>query len=679
MMTPLRHATHVALGLIAALALMTAGLVAPATAGGDNDSWEQVAGELLNYGHPKAFAQDDTDETNVQAVGEGPDGETVILIDEAKDAPEHAEDGSFTEAELKEKYGDDVEVKDVGEITSTSDTDVVGGAPIHGPSGNSPQLLCSLGFAAWDSSGNPAAVTAGHCNDSGSFHSAGLNDPEYEDAAGGGDEFRFMHDFGTYGSWQFGKADNSSDDGFSVDATDFGVIDVTNDDLTLSPEVTTWTTPEDLSKSTTNISDVGAIDPHGAKIEKSGRTTGHTEAPAANIDIVDGVAKVGGKYPVRGFGIDDFMVQPGDSGSPVYQDETAIGVLSGGTAQYLWAASIEKPLAATDGYTLQLHVDAPEVTSPEDGGTVGAGEKIAGTAKPGSTLVVNPDDDKKFEVDVNGGGAWSFKAPDSFGTYSFSAKAKNGFNESDSVQHEVDVTLPAPKLTSPADGGKVTGPVTQVSGKGQPGATVSLSGAVEDTAKVDSDGTWKVKADLDYGNHKYYASQELDGVESKEVSAEVAVAPAPPKIDSLSDGDTVPVNRLPGAIAGSGMDGATVDLKVNGKDAGTADVSDGQWQISMPERVSTGDHRITASQQSDGVSSKKTSMQFTVIDTPAGSDRGNGSDADNAVSFGDGDPSSTPGFLPSTGAAAGLWAVMGIALLLIMTGSVALLSRLRRA
>ena len=601
------------------------------------------------------------------------------MIDEEKDGPERAEDGSFTEAELKEKYGDDVEVKNVGQLKSTSDTDVVGGAAIHGPSGNIPQLLCSLGFAAWDASGNPAAVTAGHCNNSGSFNSAGLNDPEYEDAAGGGDEFRFMHDLGTYGSWQYGEADNSSDDGFSVDATDFGVIDVANDDLTLSPEVTTWTTPEDLSKSTTNISDVGAIDPDGAKIEKSGRTTGHTEAPAANIDIVDGVAKVGGKYPVRGFGIDDFMVQPGDSGSPVYQDETAIGVLSGGTAQYLWAASIEKPLAATDGYTLQLHIDAPEVTSPNDGGTVGAGEKITGTAKPGSTLVINPDDDKKFEVDVNGSGAWSFKAPDNFGAYSFGATAKDGFNESDSIQHEVDVTLPAPKLTSPADGDKVTGPVTQVHGKGQPGAKVSVSGAVEDTTTVDSDGTWKAKADLDYGNHKYYASQELDGVESKEVSAQVAVAPAPPKIDSLKDGDTMPVHRLPRAITGSGIDGASVDLKVNGKDAGTADVSDGQWRISMPERISTGDHRITATQTSDGVRSKKTSIQFTVTDTPAGNDGGNGSDADNAVSLGDGDPSSIPGFLPSTGAAAGLWAMTGIALLLIVTGSTALLSRLRRA
>src|SRR5699024_5270606 len=156
------------------------------------------------------------------------------------------------------------------------------------------------------------------------------------------------------------------------------------------------------------------------------------------------------------------------------------------------------------------------------------------TAKPGSTLVINPDDDKKFEVDVNGSGAWSFKAPDSFGAYSFGARAKDGFNESDSIQHEVDVTLPAPKLTSPADG------------------------------------------------------------------------------------DTVPVHRVPRAITGSGNDRASVDLKVNGKDAGTADVSDGQWRISMPERISTGDHRITATQTSDGVRPKKTSIQFTVTDTPAG-------------------------------------------------------------
>src|SRR5699024_10221963 len=156
---------------------------------------------------------------------------------------------------------------------------------------------------------------------------------------------------------------------------------------------------------------------------KSSRTTGHTEAPAAKIHIVDVHHKVVGKYPIRRFSIDDFMVQPVDSGSPVYHDGTATDIPNGRTAQYLSAGGHEKPLAATDGYTLQLQVDAAEVTSLKYGGTVGAGEKISGTAKPGSTLVINPDDDKKFEVDVNGSGAWSFKAPDSFGTYSFSAKA----------------------------------------------------------------------------------------------------------------------------------------------------------------------------------------------------------------------------------------------------------------
>ena len=57
MLTPLRHASHIALGLIAALALMLAAVVAPATAGGDNESWEHVAGELLNYGAPESASK----------------------------------------------------------------------------------------------------------------------------------------------------------------------------------------------------------------------------------------------------------------------------------------------------------------------------------------------------------------------------------------------------------------------------------------------------------------------------------------------------------------------------------------------------------------------------------------------------------------------------------------------
>lgn len=682
MILPLRNIPRLAFGIATALTLIVTVFVAPATANGNKATdWKQAADELLDYGQPQASAKNKTSsDNNVKAVGEGPQGEVVILIEKSgKSTADDAE--NYTRKALKKKYGDDVRVREVGSLEPKADTDVVGGAGIHMPSGEDPELLCTLGFAAWDSSGDPAVVTAGHCTGNGiidgtdGLDTAGLNVPKYEDAAGDGDRFEFLHHLGSFGSWQFGDSSNSSDDGFSVDATDFGLIDVDNDDLDLAPEVTDWTTPDDLSKETHDISRVGSINPSGANIEKSGRTTGHTEAPASSIDIVDGVMEIGDEYPVRGFGIDGFEADQGDSGSPVYQDETAIGVLSAGGTGYMWAASIEEPLQASDGYSLQLHIDAPTVDSPENGGSIGAGEKITGSAKPGSTLVIKPDGGERFTVDVDGSGNWSFSAPDEFGTYTFSLLAKDGFDESDTVDHEVDVIIPAPKFTSPADGEKVAGPVSEVHGTGTPGAHVSLSGAVDDAVQVDDDGEWSAAADLDYGTHKYLASQTLDDAESTETSAEVTVIPAAPRVTTPKDGESFSADAAPNTVKGTGINGGKVTVKLDGNNLGAAEVDNGKWAVELPDRLKATDHEVSTVQEVDDATSSTSNTIFTVSNSSARPGGGGNVGTDHNAGHLTNGGGYVADMLPSAGAVGGLVTALCLGLLLIAGGAATLRGR----
>src|SRR5690625_5024658 len=507
-----------------------------------------------------------------QAVGATSSGQTVILVDDAD-----AEMAAF----IEEAYPG-ATVKSSGgpiEALAAINGDVVGGAGIYSESGGGQFGVCSIGFPAWSPDGDAAVITAGHCTDDGAVTEVGLSDPQGDDAVGG--NFTPADDLGVYGFSQFGGPGNEPVDPETPsldDVTDVAVIDVTNEDLTFAPEVTDWTSPEDLSSSTTPITGVASVDENGADIERSGRTTGHRTAPASNVDISQGVAQVEDRL-VRGFWIEGLEANPGDSGGAVYQGGNAIGLVSGGSDAGVWAADLQDALSYTDGYEVRLFVEAPEMTSPEDGGTVAAGSAISGTAPAGTTLVVDPEEGEEFEVEVDDSGEWSFPAPeDTAGLYEFSLQATKGFDESEIVDYSVEITISAPAFTSPEDGDVVNEPITEVTGTGLEGAEVTLeaNGEEVDTADV-VDGEWSIAVDLGFGEHELVASQVLDGEESAEVTANVTVSPAAPAITSPEDGDAFDEGEVP-AVEGTGLNGATVALAVDGEEVGTAEVVDGEWR-----------------------------------------------------------------------------------------------------
>lgn len=676
-----RPFSRVTLGIGAALTLGFTSLVAPAAAD-ESDSnasceskgWEEVAEELLGDAEPKLcdeasdqlalISETDSGEklgddtvsvledvaAATSVVGAGRNGETVILVNENDEEIVDFLETAYPNATVESNGG--------FSSLAAIDGDVVGGAGIYSLTDPPHVAVCSLGFPAWSPEGAPAALTAGHCTNDGSLEAVGLSDPRGDEAAD--DDFDIADDLGVYGFSQYGGPDNTPGE----EGTDIAVIDVTNNDLDLAPEVTDWTTPENLSSSTTPITGVASVDQNGPKIERSGRTTGHSDTSASNVTVVDGIAKIDNERPVRGFLVKDLWAGEGDSGGPVYQGGNAIGLVSGGNdlTGDVWATDLQDALSYTNGYVVQVFVAAPEMASPADGGTVAAGSAIRGNAPAGTTLVVTPVEGDAFEVEVDNSGEWSFTvSEDDLGEYGFSLKAiaANELDESESVDYEVTVTIPAPAFTSLEDGDVVNEPISVVTGTGLDDATVTLEvdGEVVGSADV-VDGEWSTDVDLGYGQHELVASQELGDEVSADATASVTVAPAAPTITSPEDGSSFDVGDVPAAVEGTGLEGATVALAVDGEEVGTDEVVDGEWSIDLPSDLDAGDYELTAVQTIAGASSVEAAVTIAVNEVVEVPDDGADDNDDVAV---------PP--LPETGINDGITPALIAAALLIAAGT----------
>ncbi|GAB3617346.1 hypothetical protein GCM10027416_19030 [Okibacterium endophyticum] len=621
-----------AIGTTAALGLGGMLVATPAFA---NESEELAP---LSGSQYKANAFELLGEDGVQAVAQNADGQIVVV--KTVDSDVEAVD------EFDERYAN-VVIKEVSSELRAYDTnDVVGGAGYFtrtsedALSGSS----CSIGFTAWTPAGDPAVVTAGHCTDNGDNTVTDLTLPT-SDIAGGapeGSPVVLTAALGTFGFSQHGGPDNTIGTN-DLDSIDVAVIDVANGSLNLEPEVTDWSTTADLSESTTTITSVGSAQIN-QPVAKSGRTTGNT---TGTVTEVNGWAEIGDRI-VYGFG-SELVGGPGDSGGAVYQGNTAVGILSGGSSiaegdseNFIWASDLQNSLAHTGGYTLQLHVDAPVLTSPADGGEVQTGAAISGTGPASTTIVVTPTGAEAFEITTDASGNWSFPAPGATGPYSFSIFAKNGFNESTVNEYALDVVpapLTAPVITNPADGSDVVTEVTEITGTGRPGATVTVSGDVEGTAVVGSDGTWSIETDLGYGSYEITVVQALDGETSPAATAAFDVVLQAPVITSPADGAEFAADAAPTTVTGTGVEGATVTAAINGVDLGsTTAAEDGAWELALAAGVQTGTNTIAVTQSIDGVSSSA-QVSFVVAaapapaPAPAGSGTGSGDLAETGAEF----------------------------------------------
>ncbi|MCC9197301.1 LPXTG cell wall anchor domain-containing protein [Arthrobacter sp. zg-Y820] len=618
----------------------------------------------------------------------------AAVVDGSVVAERLAEAAGTTPADAFAKNNPSVAVVDVSGPAKALE-DVVNGqgyATFTGNSGGS----CSIGFNAFNASGDAAVISAGHCANDGAATDTILTVPA-NDTAGGGSQPSLASPLGTWGFSQFGGENNSPTEFGSGEniGTDIGVINGINGELDLLPEVTQWTNPEDLTANTVKIT--GTTDAVvGAPMCKSGRTTGWSCGEVSALgEFYVGAAD--GDRGVWGFESTlDKNAAPGDSGGSVISGSNAMGLVSAGPegGNYFFSTSLSDGMTRLEGYSVAVFVDAPQLTSHENKGTVLTDEAISGTTT--GTSVKLTRDGETVDLDVVDG-KWSFNAPSTVpegGTLEFKVQAINGFNKSKTATYELTVKeapLAVPAITNPADGAAIADAVTTITGTGFAGAEVSLNVtgdntvtednastlvAVEEsgTATVAADGTWEWKLDeaLTYGKYSVTASQ--DGIAGKAKSptatSTFSVFLETPAVTSITEGQDFAEGENPADISGTGTAGAKVDVTI-GENTLSATVGDnGDWKVTGFPVLVPGSYTVSAVQTLEGATSAPAEVTFTVTEVvveeaappvvppaPAPDNNGDG--------------------LPDTGAA-GMGLFAGAGLLLTAGGISALLINRRR-
>lgn len=664
--------------------------------------------------------------TPESALGYGvtPAGESIVLVNS-----EFRDDPGFAAA--APGLGVD-EIAFISAASTDAATDVVGGAGYFADLGNGDASLCSIGFSAWSPTGDPALITAGHCSKDGSITDVSLSKPSL-DAAHTGQPGNIDSNgtgiLGRFGMSQHGGPGNTQGEEDNPSSTDIGVIDVVPG-FALRPAVTDWTTAgnDDLAASATAIKSVG--EPKSGTVSKSGRTTGVTSGSTKvnlesitgtiqEYEILDGYMQVSNRW-VHGF-IGQATTNPGDSGGAVYQGEQAVGVVSGspvavepGEDDWSWYTRLVNALDFTGGYTVSLDIDVPTVTSPAAGSTV----------EPGASITVAvPDNATELEVTAADGtvssvqavnGAASFVSPNTDGQYKYTLVATNGFSRSIGIALEVQVkeSIAAPVITEQqldaAEGDRSV--VTDITGTGIAGASVTVTGiAGERTANatVNEDGTWRIADQtVEIGEHVLSATQTVAadgstdgailgesgqaaqrtteptaGETSPAASGTITVAPAAPRITSITPDQAFASDQAPDSVAGTGLSGATLTITVNdsavpfptGDD--TVDPA-GAWRAPLGDTSADASYSVAVVQTLNGVTSRTSAtVTFTVASPVVIPEPGN-PDVNGTQPMVDPAKANLSGGLPVTGGEALLpYVFAAIALALLGAGAVALTAR----
>lgn len=702
------------LALTAATTLALSGLFLGAPAAFAEDSADS-SGQDAPVEVLKTQAELDKVGTDMVAVGQTADGGNVVVVT----ADSAAADSEITQIAASEGFPDASVVKVDTALSAFDEGDVVGGqgylsvAPdLDGFLANEPGSAawsCSIGFAAFTPEGDPALLSAGHCafgaNDE-RLTDTTLTVPSSEDAAGSSQvQLPATIDLlGTFGFAQFGGGDGGLGSNGDTTATDISVIDIDESaGWNPVPAVTDWSTAgESLSSLADGVIAIKSVAaPAVGEVSKSGRTTGFTTGVVASDDVLDGWANIDGHW-VQGFS-SNTPAAPGDSGGAVIQGNAAVGLISGGTEatatqeQFTWAASLVTALPKTGGYQVALDLDAPVITSPADGAEVQPGTAITGTVSGAEKVTVSGFGADQT-VDVVDG-AFSVVGPVELGEHTVSVRARTGFSSSETVSIDVTVVpapLVAPVITSPADGSTVNDTVTAISGTGLPTTAITVTDAetadVLGTTEVAADGSWTVDGlDLGYANEDYSVvvtqTRTIDGVDevSPEATSTFAVRPASPAVTSVANGAEFAHNGGPSGLAGSGIDGATVTVTLNGAEPATANtaalagafaaasgtftatVEDGAWSVDFGAALESGTYTVSATQAVDGVSSTPTDLSFAVLAAPVAGGGGAAPGEGGAAAPGDGGLAATGAdmLVPLTAGAIALALLSGGLLLVV--------------
>jgi len=274
----------------------------------------------------------------------------------------------------------------------------------------------------------------------------------------------------------------------------------------------------------------------------------------------------------------------------------------------------------------------PVITTPTDGATTSETPTIAGTGIPGATVTVTEGGTTVGTALVAADGSWTLVPPTplSVGDHTIiatQALADAASGPSNEVTFTVeDLTAPAaPVITAPADGSTTNDSTPSVTGRAEPGSTVTVTdgdGLVLGSAVADANGDWAFDSvALADGTYTITATAtdaagNVSPADSVRFTVDTSVEP--PLVTEPADGGTI-TDRTP-TISGTGEPGATVEVTIDGQVVGTAVIGDdGTWSLAVDDALACGAHTLRATQRARQVTSAPSEpIDFTVECEPAG-------------------------------------------------------------
>ncbi|WP_407171996.1 choice-of-anchor G family protein, partial [Microbacterium sp. A1-JK] len=269
-------------------------------------------------------------------------------------------------------------------------------------------------------------------------------------------------------------------------------------------------------------------------------------------------------------------------------------------------------IAPEDDVAIATPTPGQVIVVPDAGDTTDV--LVSGTGQPGATITVVLDGGESLTDEVDGDGNWSVLFDD-VGEGGHTAVATQDVDGStDSVDFSIEEADDV-VIEEPADGETilVDGPadmaVVEVSGIGQPGAVITLTGDIPtQTATVNEQGVWTATLPaLGLGEYTVTATQDIDG-STDTVTFEIDDRADVTIIDP-DDGDVILVpdagDTTTITVTGTGNPGSTVTVTIPGLDPVDTEVGeDGTWTVDVPN-VPEGEQVITATQD-DGSSTTVT-------------------------------------------------------------------------
>jgi hypothetical protein len=346
-------------------------------------------------------------------------------------------------------------------------------------------------------------------------------------------------------------------------------------------------------------------------------TPGNGQIITNMVYTVGGTGQSGAVVQVSGAGLETRLVPVDESGnwSTQYVGQ-AMGSATATAKQILNGTPTSGDSTASVSYLLNIHAvpNPVSIASPAENAVVDEAHSISGQGVPGAIVSLEQGEDNELcTVKVAMDGTWSCGTYTLIpGSYTVTATqlldTEAGLQQAGPplVRHYKVRKPPAPiTIDRPTEGEVVKSRIYTVSGKAQPGASVTIKGLGlpdHEHIAVQGDGSWSTSYVAKRGKYTILAMQYLDGkalddgaLRSYTVDANVR----PLHITSPEENQVIDV--LPYSIQGTGDPGATVVVTNpdhSAQPCRTQIQGDGRWTCG-PYDSESGSYWVQARQYAD--------------------------------------------------------------------------------